>query len=102
MAHRVAWSRRALQDVEAIADYIAADSPTYAGIVVKKVVNQTQMLAKFPRAGRKVPEFDDEKVRELVVYSYLIYRLQDDEVVIAAVIHGKRMLTATEELGDNP
>jgi len=39
MAHRVAWSRRALQDVEAIADYIAADSPTYAGIVVKKVVN---------------------------------------------------------------
>ena len=44
-----------------------------------------------------------QKVRELVVYSYrLIYRLQDDEVVIAAVIHGKRMLTATEELGDNP
>jgi toxin ParE1/3/4 len=71
--------------------------------VVKKIVNQTQMLAKFPRAGRKVPEFDDEDVRELVVYSYrLVYRLQDDEVVIAAVIHGKRMLTATEQLGDNP
>jgi plasmid stabilization system protein ParE len=35
--------------------------------VVKKVVNQTQMLAKFPRAGREVPEFDDENVRELVV-----------------------------------
>lgn len=67
MAHRVAWSRRALQDVEAIADYIAADSPTRAGIVVKKVVNQTQMLAKIPRAGREVPEFDDENVRELVV-----------------------------------
>jgi len=61
------------------------------------------MLAKFPRAGRKVPEFDDENVRELVVYSYrLIYRLQDDEVVIAAVIHGRRTLTATERLGDNP
>jgi toxin ParE1/3/4 len=67
MAHRVAWSRRALQDVEAIADYIAADSPTCAGIEVKKVVNQTQMPAKFPRAGREVPEFDDENVRELVV-----------------------------------
>jgi toxin ParE1/3/4 len=63
------------------------------------------MLVKLPRAGRKVPEFDDESVRELVVYSYrLIYRLQDgdDEVVTAAVIHGKRMLTATEQLGDNP
>jgi plasmid stabilization system protein ParE len=42
-------TRSALQDVEAITDYIAADSPTYAGIAVKKVVNQTQMLAKFPR-----------------------------------------------------
>jgi hypothetical protein len=39
----------------------------------------------------------------LVVYSCrLIYRLLDDEVVTAAVIHGKRMLTATEQLGDNP
>jgi len=55
MAHRLAGSRRALQDIEAIADYIAPDSPTYAGIVVKNVVNQTQMLVKFPRAGRKVP-----------------------------------------------
>jgi len=93
MAHRIGWSRRALRDLEAIAVYIAADSPTYAGIVVKKVVSETKMLVRFPRSGRKVPEFDDENVRELIVYSYrIVYRLQDDEVVIAAVIHGKRLL----------
>lgn len=93
MAHRVAWSRRALNDVESIAEYIAADSPAYAGIVVKKIVSQTRMLAKFPRSGRKVPEFDDENVRELIVYSYrIIYRLQDSAVVIAAIIHGKQLL----------
>jgi toxin ParE1/3/4 len=52
------------------------------------------MLAQFPRAGRKVPEFDDENVREVIVYSYrIVYRLhQDDEIVIAAVNHGKRWL----------
>ena len=93
MAHRVTWSRRALQDLEAIADYIAADSRTYAGIVIKKIVSQTKMLAQFPRAGHKVREFDDEDVRELLVYSYrIIYRLNPDEVLIAAVIHGKRIL----------
>ena len=93
MAHRVNWSRRALHDLESIAEYIAADSPTYAGIVVKKVVTQTQTLVNFPRAGRKVPEFDDDAIRELIVYSYrIIYRLQDEAVVIAAVIHGKRIL----------
>jgi plasmid stabilization system protein ParE len=50
-------------------------------------------LSRFPRSGRKGPEFDNEDIRELIVYSYrVIYRLQDDEVVIAAVIHGKRIL----------
>jgi plasmid stabilization system protein ParE len=93
MAHRIAWSRRALQDLEDIAEYIAGDSPTYAGIVVKKIVSQTRMLAQFPRAGRKVPEFDDENVRELIVYSYrVVYRLLSEEVLVAAVIHGKRSL----------
>jgi len=52
--------------VEGIAEYIAADSPTYAGIVVKKIIIQTRMLGQFPRAGRKVPEFDDENVREII------------------------------------
>ena len=93
MADRVDWSRRALQDLESIAEYIAADSPTYAGIVVKKIVSQAKTLAKFPRVGRKVPEFDDENIRELFVCSYrIIYRLRENAVVIAAVIHGKRIL----------
>lgn len=93
MAQRVAWSRRALRDLEDIATYIAADSPTYAGIVVKGIVRQTRMLSRFPRTGRKVPEFDDENIRELIVYSYrVIYRLQEENIVIAAVIHGRRNL----------
>jgi toxin ParE1/3/4 len=93
MAHRIVWSRRAAQDLDSITDYIAADSPAYAGIVLKNIVNQTKILARFPQAGRKVPEFDDENIRELLVYSYrIIYRLQDDEALIVAVIHGKRVL----------
>ena len=93
MAHRIVWSRRAVQDLDTLTTYIAADSPAYAGIVLKKIVNQTRLLARFPRAGRKVPEFDDENVRELVVYSYrIIYRLKTDEALIVAVIHGKRIL----------
>ena len=69
MAHRISWSRPALTDLEGVAEYIAADSPTYAGNVVKKILSQVRLLAQFPRAGRKVPEFDDENVRELIVYS---------------------------------
>jgi toxin ParE1/3/4 len=93
MAHRVTWSRRALQDLESIAAYIAADSPAYATIFVRKIVNQTRALASFPRVGRKVPEFDREDTRELIVQSYrVIYRIQGEEVVVATVIHGRRVL----------
>jgi plasmid stabilization system protein ParE len=93
MAHRIVWSKRAAQDLDSIADYIASDSPAYAGVVLKNIVNQTRILARFPQAGRKVPEFDDENIRELVAYSYrVIYRLEQDEALIVAVIHGKRLL----------
>jgi toxin ParE1/3/4 len=93
MAHRVVWSRRALQDLEAIAEYIAEDSQAYAATVVKNTVQQTRQLTQFPRSGRKVPEFDDENIRELLAYSYrIIYRLEEGEVLVAAVIHGKRIL----------
>lgn len=93
MAYRVVWSPRALADVEAIAAYIALDSPPYAKTVVRTIVRSTRTLAHFPRSGRRVPEFDDENTRELIAYSYrIIYAVEPDQVTIAAVIHGKRML----------
>ena len=93
MAHRVVWSPRAIADVEAIASYIASDSPSYAGAVVRRIVGLTRTVAEFPLSGRKVPEFEDESIRELIAYSYrVIYVVEQSEVVIAAVIHGRRML----------
>jgi addiction module RelE/StbE family toxin len=91
MARRIVWSARALADVEAIASYIASDSPIYARSVVRRIITLTRTLRDFPLAGRKVPEFDDENVRELIAYSYrVIYRVEGEEVIVAAVIHGKR------------
>jgi plasmid stabilization system protein ParE len=42
MAHRIVWSRRAAQDLDSITDYIAADSPAYAGTVLKKIVKSDE------------------------------------------------------------
>lgn len=93
MAFRVVWSPRAIADLENIAAYIAADSPAYAKAVVRKIVSATRTLNRFPRSGRVVPEFDDERIRELLAYSYrIIYRVEQHEVLIAAVIHGRQSL----------
>jgi toxin ParE1/3/4 len=41
--------------------------------------------------GRRVPELDDENIRERLVYSYrVVYKVQAGRILIVAVIHGKR------------
>ena len=93
MAYRVAWSPRAVEDLEAIAQYIAADSAAYAAAVVKTILHTARSLSQFPRSGRVVPEIADESIREWFAYSYrVIYRIEEEGITIAAVVHGRRLL----------
>src|SRR5258706_12054139 len=97
MAYRVVWSPRALDDVHSIASYISRDSTAHASAVVTKIIRATRTLRRFPFAGRTVPEFEDQALRERFVYSYrIIYRVQGQTVTVAAVIHGNRMLEAVD------
>lgn len=93
MAYQVVWSPKAIADVDAIAEYIARDSPAYASSVVDQILKTTRSLEKFPLSGRTVPEFGDELLREKIVYSYrILYQVAEDKVTIVTVIHGKRTL----------
>ena len=51
MAHRIVWSRRAVQDLDRLTSYIAADSPAYASVVPKSIVNKAGILATL--SGRR-------------------------------------------------
>ncbi|MGK7877144.1 MAG: type II toxin-antitoxin system RelE/ParE family toxin [Xenococcaceae cyanobacterium] len=93
MAYKVIWSDKAVEDVDAIATYIARDSPSYAAAVVQKIVDATQDLSNCPLAGSILLEFGESTIREQLAYSYrIIYRIQDEIITIAAVIYGKRLL----------
>ena len=93
MAYRVIWSPRAVEDLEAIAQYIAVDSSAYAAAVVKRILDTARRLTQFPLSGRIVPELADENIREWFTYSYrIIYRVEDQAVTVATVVHGKRLL----------
>jgi plasmid stabilization system protein ParE len=96
MAYRVAWSPRAVEDLEALAQYISADSASYAAAVVKTILNTARNLSQFPFSGRMVPEIADESIREWFAYSYrVIYRIEGEVITIAAVVHGRRLLDLT-------
>ena len=97
MAYRVVWSPRALDDVDSIASYISRDSTAHASAVVAKIIRSARTLRSFPLSGRIVPEFETPALREHFVYSYrIIYRVEENVVTVAAVIHGRRMLESVE------
>jgi len=59
MDDQVVWSPQAIDDGDAIAAYIARDSPAYAATTVDRILKTTRNLSNFPCSGRIVPEFND-------------------------------------------
>jgi len=93
MALSLAWSPEAIEDIESIASYIERDSPWYARAVASTIVETAETIPEFPEMGRVVPEIGDPSIRERFAYSYrIIYRVGQERVLIAAVIHGSRLL----------
>jgi plasmid stabilization system protein ParE len=87
-----------LDDIDSIASYISRDSTAYASSVVAKIIRATRTLNRFPFAGRVVPEFEINNIRERFVYSYrIIYRVESEAVTGVAVIHGRRQLETVLE-----
>lgn len=93
MARDLVWSPEAVEDIESVASYIERDSAWYARAVASKIVETAETIPDFPELGRIVPEIGDATIRERFVYSYrIIYRLEPERVLVAAVIHGSRLL----------
>jgi addiction module RelE/StbE family toxin len=93
MAYRLTWSPEAVEDLESIAEYIERDSSFYAMSVVSKILEVSRNIKEFPLIGRAVPELGDENIRERFIYSYrLVYQINEQKILIVAVIHGKRLV----------
>ena len=95
MVYEVRWSPDALKDVKGIADHIRKDSERYAEIVADKIIGIARKIEKFPKAGHMTPEFGSDAIRERTIYSYrVIYRIRGNQITIAAVVHGKQLLSS--------
>jgi len=93
----VRWTPQAADDLEAIADFIAADSPNYAKLFATDVLSAVERLEVFPNSGRVVPETSDPAIREIFLGSYrIVYRIIEERVEILTVHHGARLLDPTK------
>jgi toxin ParE1/3/4 len=98
MVLRVVWTRKALDDLRAIKDFISRDSTRYAQLQVERIRAAASHVGRFPEVGRTVPEFPDEAWREILTGNYrVIYRIdtRDRRVLVLAVVHGMQILRDT-------
>jgi len=89
----VIWTMRAVEQVEQIGSFIEKDSPFQARRVVQLIVQETRKIREHPRIGKMIPEVEEDRYRELRVFSYrILYKiLNENKIAVIGVVHGQRL-----------
>ena len=91
----VIWTEPTLQELDAIAEYIALDNPVAASHLVQDVLNKIGRLEDFPQSGRMPPELPHSVYREILVPPCRIFYREDERrVLILYVMREERQLRA--------
>ncbi len=88
----IIWTEPALQDLEAIADYIALDKPDAAVRVVRRIFAHVEQLVDHPESGSKPPELKGLGYRQIIEPPCrLFYRYDEQRVFILHVMRGEML-----------
>lgn len=89
----VIWTIKAVEQVEQIGSFIEKDSPFQARRVVQLIIKETIKLKAYPRIGKMIAEVQEDRYRELRVFSYrILYKILDENrIAIVGVVHGHRL-----------
>ena len=91
-------SNSALNDLESIKEYYEEEGVPHIGEqYVVSVIDHIQTLSDNPDIGRKVPEFDEEKIRELIHPPFrIVYLREKNSIHIIRVWRSERLLVLPE------
>lgn len=92
---KVIWTKKAIDDLEDIGNFISRDSFHYASLTLTNLVNSDITIAENPKIGRMVPELNDKNIREIIKGNYrIIYQFKNNKsVYILTVFHSSRNLS---------
>jgi toxin ParE1/3/4 len=94
----IRWTPQAADDLQAIHDFIARDSPRYARAAMERVVAAIDQLEAFPTCGRIVPEYRQADVRELIERPYRIaYRRRGESAFVLMIFRASRLIPTLPE-----
>jgi len=85
----IIWTEPALNDLDAIADYIALDDPEAARRLVRKIFRHVALLGEHPEGGSKPQELRGWRYRQIVEPPCRIfYRYDRQRVFVLCAMRG--------------
>jgi toxin ParE1/3/4 len=98
---KVIWSEPALQQLDAIAEYIALDKPDAAAAVIREIFRVTDEVETFLKLGRRVKEVTDLRYRQIWIKPCVIYyRTDEDRIFVLHVRRGEQHFNLENILWD--
>lgn len=89
----VIWTEPALNDLDAIADYIALDNPDAARELIRRIFKHVEQLIAHPNNGSKPDELRGWRYRQIVEsHCRVLYRHDRGTVYVLYVMRGERRL----------
>jgi toxin ParE1/3/4 len=90
---RLIWTNQALDDFDALLEYISRDAPMAARRFGQKLFDKVELLQYNPLLGSFIQEDDSQTYREILQGNYrLIYRVDGDVVYLITIHHAARLL----------
>ena len=94
---RLIWTDPALNDLEAIAEYIALDKPDAAQRYIQRVFSAIERLARFPKSGSIPKEIPNLPHRQIVVPPCRIFcRIEKRDIFIVFVMRSEQKFLERE------
>jgi plasmid stabilization system protein ParE len=85
----IVWTESALNDLDAIADYIALDKPDAARGLVQRIFAHVEQLAVQPESGSRPAELSASRYRQIVESPCrVLYRCEGNTLYIVYVMRG--------------
>ena len=85
---KVAWTRRAVQDLERLHGFLKIINPTAAAKILQSLVKAPNALIGNPRMGERIEAFESREIRRLLVARYeLRYEIKESTLYILRIWH---------------
>jgi len=90
---KVYWTSEARLRLLEIQAYISQRSPRAATEVAARILRRSRALAVPPLVGRRMPEYPDDDLREVLERPYrLIFRVTPERIEVVTVKHYRQRL----------